>query len=69
MPEIAGVRLATGAAGIKYQGRTDVLFALFDKGTSVAQKAAARSKPIMGKTPWAAASAARGIKGSEKVTD
>ena len=36
MPEIAGVRLATGAAGIKYQGRTDVLFALFDKGTSVA---------------------------------
>ena len=36
MPEIAGVRLATGAAGIKYQGRTDVLLALFDKGTSVA---------------------------------
>jgi glutamate N-acetyltransferase/amino-acid N-acetyltransferase len=36
MPEVAGVRLATGAAGIKYQGRTDVLFALFDKGTSVA---------------------------------
>jgi glutamate N-acetyltransferase/amino-acid N-acetyltransferase len=36
MPEIAGVRLATGAAGIKYQGRTDVLLALFDKGTTVA---------------------------------
>ena len=36
MPNIPGVRLATGAAGIKYQGRTDVLFALFDKGTSVA---------------------------------
>ena len=36
MPEIPGVRLATGAAGIKYQGRTDVLLALFDKGTSVA---------------------------------
>jgi glutamate N-acetyltransferase/amino-acid N-acetyltransferase len=36
MPEIAGVRLATGAAGIKYQGRTDVLLALFDKGTAVA---------------------------------
>ena len=30
------MRLATGAAGIKYQGRTDVLFALFDKGTAVA---------------------------------
>ena len=30
------MRLATGAAGIKYQGRTDVLLALFDKGTTVA---------------------------------
>jgi len=36
MPEIAGVRVATGAAGIKYKGRTDVLLALFDKGTAVA---------------------------------
>jgi glutamate N-acetyltransferase/amino-acid N-acetyltransferase len=36
MPEVGGVRLATGAAGIKYQGRTDVLLALFDKGTTVA---------------------------------
>jgi glutamate N-acetyltransferase/amino-acid N-acetyltransferase len=36
MPAVAGVRLATGAAGIKYKGRTDVLLALFDKGTTVA---------------------------------
>jgi glutamate N-acetyltransferase/amino-acid N-acetyltransferase len=36
MPGIAGVRLATAAAGIKYPGRTDVLLALFDKGTAVA---------------------------------
>src|SRR6185312_3577973 len=36
MPAIAGVRLATGAAGIRYKGRTDVLFALFDEGTTVA---------------------------------
>src|SRR3954447_15957597 len=36
MPEVAGMRLATGAAGIKYKGRTDVLLALFDKGTTVA---------------------------------
>jgi glutamate N-acetyltransferase/amino-acid N-acetyltransferase len=36
MPEIAGVRLATAAAGIRYAGRTDVLLAIFDKGTSVA---------------------------------
>src|SRR3954468_3220544 len=36
MPEVAGMRIATGAAGIKYQGRTDVLLALFDNGTAVA---------------------------------
>jgi len=36
MPEIAGVRMATAAAGIRYEGRTDVLLALLDKGTTVA---------------------------------
>src|SRR6201988_3157322 len=36
MPEIAGVRLATAAAGIRYKGRTDVLLATLDKGTTVA---------------------------------
>ena len=36
MPRIAGVRLATAAAGIRYRDRTDVLLALFDKGTTVA---------------------------------
>src|SRR6187551_1514086 len=36
LPAIAGVRLATGAAGIKYKNRTDVLLAAFDKGTTVA---------------------------------
>jgi glutamate N-acetyltransferase / amino-acid N-acetyltransferase len=36
MPVIAGVRLATAAAGIRYKGRTDVLLAVMDKGTSVA---------------------------------
>src|SRR4051794_29211721 len=36
MPEIAGVRLATCEAGMRYKGRTDVLLAVFDKGTSVA---------------------------------
>jgi glutamate N-acetyltransferase / amino-acid N-acetyltransferase len=36
MPEIAGVRLATAEAGIRYAGRTDVLLALFDPGTTVA---------------------------------
>jgi glutamate N-acetyltransferase/amino-acid N-acetyltransferase len=36
MPAIAGVRLATAAAGIRYAGRTDVLLALFEAGTTVA---------------------------------
>jgi glutamate N-acetyltransferase / amino-acid N-acetyltransferase len=36
MPEIPGMRLATAAAGIRYAGRTDVLLAVFDNGTSVA---------------------------------
>jgi glutamate N-acetyltransferase / amino-acid N-acetyltransferase len=36
IPPIAGVRLATGNAGIKTKTRADVLLALFDKGTSVA---------------------------------
>ena len=36
MPEVDGVRFATGEAGIRYKDRTDVLLALFDKGTQVA---------------------------------
>ncbi|HTH35493.1 MAG TPA: bifunctional glutamate N-acetyltransferase/amino-acid acetyltransferase ArgJ [Xanthobacteraceae bacterium] len=36
MPAIAGVRLATAAAGVRYQGRTDVMLAVFDEATSVA---------------------------------
>jgi N-acetylglutamate synthase/N-acetylornithine aminotransferase len=36
MPPIAGVKLATAAAGIKYANRTDVLLALLAPGTTVA---------------------------------
>lgn len=36
LPPVAGVRLATAAAGIKYANRTDVLLALLAPGTSVA---------------------------------
>src|SRR5215469_12301941 len=36
MPVIAGVKLATAAAGIRYKGRTDVLLAILEKGTTVA---------------------------------
>jgi glutamate N-acetyltransferase/amino-acid N-acetyltransferase len=36
LPPIEGVRLATAGAGIRYQGRTDVLYAAFDQGAAVA---------------------------------
>jgi glutamate N-acetyltransferase/amino-acid N-acetyltransferase len=36
LPPIAGVRLATASAGIRYEGRTDVLLAVLEKGTAVA---------------------------------
>ena len=36
MPPVAGVKLATAAAGIRYPGRFDVLLALLDEGTTVA---------------------------------
>ena len=35
-PAIAGVRFATAEAGIRYKGRTDVLLAVFEPGTTVA---------------------------------
>jgi glutamate N-acetyltransferase / amino-acid N-acetyltransferase len=36
LPDVAGVRLAAAAAGLRYVGRTDVLLAVFDKGTTAA---------------------------------
>ena len=36
LPPLAGVRLATGQAGIKYKNRTDVLLAVLAPGTQVA---------------------------------
>ena len=36
MPAIDGVRFASGAAGIRYKGRTDVMLALLDNGAQVA---------------------------------
>jgi glutamate N-acetyltransferase/amino-acid N-acetyltransferase len=36
LPPVAGVKLAVGQAGIRYQGRTDVLLAAFAEGTNVA---------------------------------
>jgi glutamate N-acetyltransferase/amino-acid N-acetyltransferase len=36
LPPIAGVRIETAAAGIKYQGRTDIMLMVFDKPAAVA---------------------------------
>ncbi len=36
MPDVAGVRLAVAESGVKYSGRTDLLLALLDPGTTVA---------------------------------
>src|SRR6187402_2692723 len=63
MPAIAGVRLATAAAGIRYKGRTDVLMAVMDKGTTVAgvfTKSKCPSAPV----EWCRAKLGRG--GSSK---
>jgi glutamate N-acetyltransferase/amino-acid N-acetyltransferase len=59
MPEIAGVRLATAAAGIRYKGRTDVLLAVMDTGTTVAgvfTKSKCPSAPV----EWCRANVSRG---------
>ena len=63
MPVIAGVKLATAAAGIRYKGRTDVLLAVMDKGTTVAgvfTKSKCPSAPV----EWCRAKLGRG--GSSK---
>ena len=36
LPPIAGVRFATIAAGVRYEGRTDVMMAVFDQPAEVA---------------------------------
>ena len=50
LPEIAGVTFASVAAGVKYQGRTDVMLALMVPGTSIAgvfTTSATRSAPVL----------------------
>jgi len=59
MPAIAGVKLATAAAGIRYQGRTDVLMAIMDPGTAVAG-VFAKSKCPSAPVEWCRAKLPRG---------
>src|SRR5262245_33260072 len=51
MPPIAGVKLATAAAGIRYANRTDVLVALLEPGT-VAAGVFTRSKCPSAPVEW-----------------
>jgi glutamate N-acetyltransferase/amino-acid N-acetyltransferase len=59
MPAIAGVTLATASAGIRYKGRTDVLLAVLDKGTTVAG-VFTRSKCPSAPVEWCRAKLGRG---------
>ncbi len=50
LPVIKGVRFASASAGVKYQGRTDVMLAVMDPGTSVAgvfTRSKTRSAPVL----------------------
>ncbi|AVO37884.1 bifunctional glutamate N-acetyltransferase/amino-acid acetyltransferase ArgJ [Pukyongiella litopenaei] len=50
LPEIAGVRFAAGAAGVRYAGRDDVMLAVLAPGTAVAgvfTRSATRSAPVL----------------------
>lgn len=50
LPKIAGARFATVSAGVKYQGRTDVMLAVVQPGTAVAgafTKSATRAAPVL----------------------
>jgi glutamate N-acetyltransferase/amino-acid N-acetyltransferase len=50
LPVIAGVRFATAAAGVKYQGRHDVMLATLTPGTVIAgafTRSATRSAPVL----------------------
>ena len=59
MPAIAGVKLATAEAGIRYKGRTDVLLVTLDKGTTVAG-VFTRSKCPSAPVEWCRSKLSRG---------
>jgi glutamate N-acetyltransferase/amino-acid N-acetyltransferase len=51
LPPLAGVRLATGEAGIRYKNRTDVLLAVFAPGTQAAG-VFTKSKTVSAPVDW-----------------
>lgn len=59
LPAIAGVRLATAAGGIKYEGRTDVLLCVMEPGTQVAG-VLTKSRTCSAPVDWCRASLGQG---------
>lgn len=59
LPAIDGVRFATAEAGIRYKGRTDLMIAVLDPGTSVAG-VLTRSKTASAPVLWCRRSLKRG---------
>ncbi len=50
LPVVDGVRFATASAGVKYEGRADVMLALLDPGTTIAgvfTRSQTRSAPVL----------------------
>ncbi|RVT82044.1 bifunctional glutamate N-acetyltransferase/amino-acid acetyltransferase ArgJ [Rhodobacteraceae bacterium CCMM004] len=50
LPDVAGLRTATAAAGVRYRGRTDVMLALLPQGTTMAgvfTRSATRAAPVL----------------------
>ena len=60
LPSIKGVVFATCAAGIRYANRTDLLFALFDPGTTVAG-VLTQSKTASAPVEWCRTHLAHGL--------
>jgi len=60
LPAINGVRLAAASAGIRYPGRTDLVLALFDPGTTVAG-VLTQSKAASAPVDWCRAHLAHGM--------
>ena len=60
MPPIAGVRLATAEAGIRYKGRTDVLYVALDEGTRGGGRLHALALPVGARSIGAASNLAGG---------
>lgn len=60
LPPLAGVRLATGAAGVRYPDRTDVLLAIFAPETQVAG-VFTKSKTASAPVEWCREKATHGV--------